>query len=181
MALEIPLTKQIQLRLEELDGMDQRRLIAQIGVMKKFQARMTRAYEKISRPGAFRKGELVLVLKQLVTGRHHSPKFTPNWEGPFIIDQVYDGGAYLLTTKNGEHHLPVLNGRYLKKYYSQNQPPEHVKPQQHPEEDFITNWVEAHEGMTQLFSQREKVLEEAQTLVVAESTEDTSHEAYLRA
>ncbi|KAJ3684309.1 hypothetical protein LUZ61_013473 [Rhynchospora tenuis] len=95
MASEIPLTKQIQLRLQELDGMDERRLAAQQN-LELYQARMTRAYEKLSRPRAFRKGELVLVLRRPITGRHHGPKFAPNWEGPFIIDQVYDGGAYLL-------------------------------------------------------------------------------------
>ncbi|KAJ3706727.1 hypothetical protein LUZ61_010432 [Rhynchospora tenuis] len=152
MASEIPMTKQMQLRFQELDGMDERRLIAQQN-LELYQARMTRAYEKLARPRAFKKGELVLALRRPITGRHHGPKFTPNWEGPFIIDQVYDGGAYLLATENGEHPLPVLNGRYLKKYYSQNQPPEHTKSQRHLEEDFIANWAKAHEDMTQLFSQ----------------------------
>ncbi|KAJ3689709.1 hypothetical protein LUZ61_018873 [Rhynchospora tenuis] len=137
MASEIPLTKQIQLRLQELDGMDERRLAVQQN-LELYQTRMTRAYEKLSRPRAFRKGEFVLVLRRPITGRHHGPKFAPNWEGPFIIDQVYDGGAYLLATENGEHPLPVLNGS-------------------------------------------EKMLEEAQTFVVAESIEDASYGIDLRA
>ncbi|KAJ3704585.1 hypothetical protein LUZ61_008290 [Rhynchospora tenuis] len=153
MASEVPLTKQIQLRLQEFDGMDERRLAAQQN-LELYQARMTRAYEKLSIPRAFRRGELVLVLRRPITGRHHGPKFAPNWEGTFRIDQVYDGGAYLLATENGEHPLPILNGRCLKKYYSQNQLPEYTKPRRHPDEDFIANWAEAHEGMTQLFSRQ---------------------------
>ncbi|KAJ3704229.1 hypothetical protein LUZ61_007934 [Rhynchospora tenuis] len=58
MASEIPLNKQIQRRLQELDGMDERRLVAQQN-LELYQARMTRAYEKLSRPRAFRKGTFV--------------------------------------------------------------------------------------------------------------------------
>ncbi|KAJ1700224.1 hypothetical protein LUZ63_000003 [Rhynchospora breviuscula] len=62
MVSEIPLTKQMQLKLQELDGMDERRLAAQQN-LELYQARMIRAYEKLSRARAFRKGELVLVLR----------------------------------------------------------------------------------------------------------------------
>ncbi|KAJ1684801.1 hypothetical protein LUZ63_012744 [Rhynchospora breviuscula] len=105
MASEIPLTKQMQLRLQELDGMDKRRLAAQQN-LELYQARIIKAYEKLSRARAFRKGELVLVLRRPITGRHHGPKFAPNWEGPYIIDQVYDGGAYLLANQEEKPYLP---------------------------------------------------------------------------
>ncbi|KAJ1700962.1 hypothetical protein LUZ63_000741 [Rhynchospora breviuscula] len=121
MASEIPLTKQMQLRLQDLDGMDERRLAAQQN-LELYQARMTRAYEKLSRPRALRKGELVLVLRRPITDQHHGPKFAPNWKGPYIIDQVYDGGAYLLADQEGNHPISPINGRYLKKYYGQNCP-----------------------------------------------------------
>ncbi|KAJ1700958.1 hypothetical protein LUZ63_000737 [Rhynchospora breviuscula] len=124
MASEIPLTKQIQLRLQELDGMDEKRLATQQN-LELYQARMARAYEKLSRPRTFRKGELVLILRRLIIGRHHGPKFAPNWEGPFIIDQVYEGGAYLLSDQEGNHPISPINGRYLKKYHGQNCP---IKP-----------------------------------------------------
>ncbi|KAJ1699738.1 hypothetical protein LUZ63_008250 [Rhynchospora breviuscula] len=77
MASEIPLTKQMQLRLQELDGMDEMRLATQQN-LELYQARMIRAYEKLSRARAFRKGELVLVLRRPINGRHHGPKFVPN-------------------------------------------------------------------------------------------------------
>ncbi|KAJ1696041.1 hypothetical protein LUZ63_012739 [Rhynchospora breviuscula] len=105
MASEIPLTKQMQLRLQELDGIDERRLAAQQN-LELYQARMIKAYEKLSRARAFRKGELVLVLRRPITGRHHGHKFAPNWEGPYIIDQVYDEGAYLLANQEGKPYLP---------------------------------------------------------------------------
>ncbi|KAJ1704768.1 hypothetical protein LUZ63_004547 [Rhynchospora breviuscula] len=150
MASEIPLTKQMQLRLQELDGMDEKRLAAQQN-LELYQARMTRAYERISRPRAFRKGELVLVLRRPITGRHHGPKFAPNWEGPYIVDQVYDGGAYLLAVQEGNHPISPINGRYLKKYYGQNYPIKPNKHQNKEEGSSTIDWVESCVGIDQLF------------------------------
>jgi hypothetical protein len=51
-----------QLRLDELDTMDEKRLIAQQN-LEIYQAKMIRAYDKMARVGTFQQGELVLVLK----------------------------------------------------------------------------------------------------------------------
>jgi hypothetical protein len=53
-----------------------------------------------------------------IIGRHIGPKFSPNWEGPYIIEKVYGGGAYQLIDHEDERHMPPVNGRYLKKYYT---------------------------------------------------------------
>jgi hypothetical protein len=45
-------------------------------------------------------------------------KLEPKWEGPFVIEQVYDGGAYQLINQEGERPMPPINGRFLKKYYA---------------------------------------------------------------
>lgn len=44
-------------------------------------------------------------------------KFDPKWEGPYVVEQVYDGGAYLLIDQDGIRPMPPINGRYLKKYF----------------------------------------------------------------
>jgi hypothetical protein len=69
-----------QLRLDELDAMDEKRLIAQQN-LEIYQAKMARAYDKMARVRAFQQGELVLVLKRPIISRHIGPKFSPNWEG----------------------------------------------------------------------------------------------------
>ncbi|KAJ1700959.1 hypothetical protein LUZ63_000738 [Rhynchospora breviuscula] len=112
---------------------------------------MTKAYEKLSRPRAFRKGELVLVLRRIITSRHHGPKFAPNWEGPFIIDQVYDGGTYLLADQEGNHPISPINGRYLKKYHGQNRPVESNKHRSREEENSTVDWVKSCDGVDRLF------------------------------
>jgi len=107
----------MKLRLEELDSLDEKRILAQQS-LELYQAQMTRAYNKMVRPRTFQEGELVLVLKRPIIGRHTGPKFSANWEGPYIIERVFEGGAYLLIDNQGNRVMPPVNGRYLKKYYA---------------------------------------------------------------
>jgi hypothetical protein len=80
---------------------------------------MVRAYDKLVKQRVFQKGELVLVLRCPIVITHKTRgKFEPKWEGPFIIEQVYDGGAYQLVDNQGLHPMPPVNGRYLKKYFA---------------------------------------------------------------
>jgi hypothetical protein len=51
-----------QLRLDELDAMDEKRLIAQQN-LKIYQAKMARAYDKWRESGHFNKGSLFLSLR----------------------------------------------------------------------------------------------------------------------
>jgi hypothetical protein len=106
-----------QLRLDELDAMDEKRLMAQQN-LEIYHAKMTRVYDKMARVRTFQQGELVLVLKRLIIGRHIDAKFSPNWEGPYVIEKVYGGGAYQLIDHEGKRLMPPINGRYLKKYYT---------------------------------------------------------------
>jgi hypothetical protein len=106
-----------KIRLDELDAMDEKRLIAQQN-LELYQTKMARTYDRMARIRTFRKGELVLVLKRPIIGRHVGFKFSPNWEGPYIIEKVYEAGAYQLIDHKGNRLLPPISGRYLKKYYA---------------------------------------------------------------
>ena len=117
MQAELDMEKQAQLRLEELEALDEKRLIAQQN-LELYKAKMARAYDKSARIRTFQQGELVLALKRPILGHHHGPKFSPNWEGPYVIEKVYQGGAYQLINHEGERPMPPINGRYLKKYYA---------------------------------------------------------------
>ena len=117
MMAEMDLETQTQLRLEELEALDEKRLVAQQN-LELYKAKMARAYDKAARIRTFQKGELVLALKRPILGRHHGPKLSPNWEGPYAIEKVFQGGAYQLIDHEGERPMPPINGRYLKKYYA---------------------------------------------------------------
>jgi hypothetical protein len=43
-------------------------------------------------------------------------KWSPNWEGPFKIVQVYSNGAYEIEELTPEKRALGINGKYLKKY-----------------------------------------------------------------
>ncbi|MCH80183.1 gag-pol polyprotein [Trifolium medium] len=63
----------------------------------------------------FREGDLVL--KRLM-GRDKGGKLSPNWEGPFRIQEVFGGGAYRLETLKGEMLPGTWNVTNLRFYYS---------------------------------------------------------------
>nr|KYP32352.1 hypothetical protein KK1_046992 [Cajanus cajan] len=47
----------------------------------------------------------------------HLGKWSYNWEGPFIIDQVYSKNAYVIKEVNSKFTSRVINGKYLKIFH----------------------------------------------------------------
>ncbi|XP_070677779.1 uncharacterized protein [Malus domestica] len=45
-------------------------------------------------------------------------KWSPNWEGPFVVHKVYGKGPYHLQDRTGSVHKLPINGKFLKKYYA---------------------------------------------------------------
>ena len=43
-------------------------------------------------------------------------KWSPNWEGPFRVTQVFDNNAYQIQDIGEDHRLLNINGKYLKQY-----------------------------------------------------------------
>jgi hypothetical protein len=115
---EITQDEQIRLCFQQLDSLEEDRLNA-LQDLELYHRNMVRAYDKLVKPRVFRKGELVLVLRcPIVVKGKAKGKLEPKWEGPFVIEQIYDGGAYQLINQEGERPMPPINGRFLKKYYA---------------------------------------------------------------
>lgn len=106
---EMPVSESTRLRLDELDAMDEKRLAAHQN-LELYQAQMARSYDKMVRVRAFCKGDLVLMPKQSILGRHLGPKFSANWECQYVIGQVYEGCAYLLVDHQGNVVSTLING-----------------------------------------------------------------------
>ncbi|KAM2617796.1 hypothetical protein TB1_034159 [Malus domestica] len=76
------------------------------------------AYNQKVRQKTFGEGELVwqtvlpVGIKDPMFG-----KWSPNWEGPFVIHKVLCKGAYHLRDRTGLVHRLPINGKFLKKYY----------------------------------------------------------------
>ena len=43
-------------------------------------------------------------------------KWSPNWDGPFLVSEVFDGNAYKLMDISGNEHARSINGKFLKLY-----------------------------------------------------------------
>jgi hypothetical protein len=68
---------------------------------------MVRVYDKLVKQRTFWKGELVLILRRPIVITHKTKgKFEPKWEGPYAIEQVYNGGEYQLVDPQGARPMP---------------------------------------------------------------------------
>ena len=77
---------------------------------------MKRAFDKKVRPRIFK--EVDLVLKKILPPRLDSRgKWTPNYEGPYIVKTTFSGGGLILTTMDWEELLHPANSDAVKKYY----------------------------------------------------------------
>jgi len=43
-------------------------------------------------------------------------KFTPKWEGPYVVREVYSNGAYKIVDGQGVQ-VGSINSKFLKRYY----------------------------------------------------------------
>ncbi|KAM2502377.1 hypothetical protein ACFX1W_032934 [Malus domestica] len=118
MALQEGLTDEenAKLRLQELEALDEKRLEAQQH-LECYQARLSKAFNKKVFPRSFQMGDLVLSLRRpIITTHKTKSKFTSKWDGPYVIQEVYTNGAYLIMAEDGLKIGPI-NSRFLKGYY----------------------------------------------------------------
>ncbi|KAA0046253.1 uncharacterized protein E6C27_scaffold284G00560 [Cucumis melo var. makuwa] len=119
MAIQEGLTTEdnARLRLQELEALDEKRLEAQ-QALECHQARMSKAFDKQVRPQSFKVGDLVLAVRRpIITTRHTGNKFTPKWDGRYIVKEVFTNGAYKIIDQDGLRIGPI-NGKFLKKFYA---------------------------------------------------------------
>uniref|UniRef100_A0A2N9F9L1 Uncharacterized protein n=1 Tax=Fagus sylvatica TaxID=28930 RepID=A0A2N9F9L1_FAGSY len=67
----------------------------------------------------FAEGQMVLKAAEFVRRNLPSPsKFSPNWDGPYIIREAHGSGYYRLSKSDGTTLADPINGKWLKHYYS---------------------------------------------------------------
>ncbi|XP_070034237.1 uncharacterized protein [Nicotiana tomentosiformis] len=109
-------TDWVKSRLEQLSLIDDKRLEA-VCFGQLYQQRMTRAYNKKVRPRQFDVGQLVL--KLIFPHQEEAKgKFTPNWQGPYLIKKVLSKGALYLVDIEGKVTDISVNGDAVKRYYA---------------------------------------------------------------
>jgi len=96
----------VQARFDQLNLIEEKRLIAAChGQL--YQRRMKMAFDKKVCPRELHEGYMVLK-KILPIQKDHRGKWTPNYEGPYVVKKAFSGGTLVLTKMNGEElSLPV--------------------------------------------------------------------------
>jgi len=86
--------------------------------IKENKAKVARAYNKKVKPKEFHVGDLVWeAVLPLGTKDAAYGKWSPNWHGPYRVDQVLKGNAYMLEELSGVKFPVAVNGQHLKKYF----------------------------------------------------------------
>ena len=48
-------------------------------------------------------------------------KWTPNYEGPYVVKRAFSGNALILTTMDGEEFTRLVKDDAVKKYFTQKE------------------------------------------------------------
>ena len=105
----------VQTRLDQLNLIDEKRLAAVChGQM--YQKRMIKDFNKKVRRQEYQVGDLVI--KHIILPQSDPRgKWTPTYEGPFVIKNIFSGGAMILTTIDGDGFPHPVNVNIVKRYY----------------------------------------------------------------
>jgi hypothetical protein len=108
-----------EVRMADLEGVGRgTRELAKAKSQRNYQ-KMARVYSKAFRVRVFVEGQMVLKTAEFVRRNLSSPsKFSPNWDGPYIIREAHGSGYYRLSKSDGTILVDPINGKWLKYYYS---------------------------------------------------------------
>jgi hypothetical protein len=102
--------------LDRLDKVSDERVKA-LGEIERDKLRVAKAYNK-SQGKSFQVGDLIWKMILPIGPRSKKfEKWSPNWEGPYRIEEVIPRNSYMVQSVQGNSLPRALNGKYLKKYY----------------------------------------------------------------
>nr|KYP49487.1 hypothetical protein KK1_028768 [Cajanus cajan] len=102
---------------DKLVSLEEERLIALQNLVQQ-KERIEKKYNKRVKARSFRVGDLVLkVILPMDQKSQHLGKWSYNWEGPFIIEQVYSKNTYMIKEINSSNASKVINEKYLKCFH----------------------------------------------------------------
>ena len=106
----------IQTRLDQLNLIDEKRLTA-VFHSQMYQTRMIKAFNKKVRRQVCQVGDLAIKRIILPQGNPRG-KWTPTYEGPSVIKNIFSGGAMILTTVDVDDLPHPANADIVRKYYA---------------------------------------------------------------
>ena len=112
---EISEANWLQSRYDQLCMLDEKRLKALYHIQG-YQRRLKKAFDKKVRTRDLKLGDLVLKEIQALV-QDTNEKFKQNWAYPYIIKQIYSGGAVRLMDLDANPLIEPTNMYQLKKYH----------------------------------------------------------------
>jgi hypothetical protein len=105
------------LMLDRLDEVLDERVKA-LGEIERDKLWVARVYNKRVKEKSFQVGDHVWkIILPIGSKSNKFGKWSPNWEGPYRIEQVISRNCYMVQSIQGTSLPRALNGKYLKKYY----------------------------------------------------------------
>ena len=104
-----------QSRYDQLNLIEEKRMDA-MAHGQLYQVRMKNAFDKKVRPREFKEGELVLK-RRISQQPDPRGKWTPNYEGPYVVKKAFSGGALILTHMDSVELPNPVNADIVKKYF----------------------------------------------------------------
>nr|KYP61955.1 Pro-Pol polyprotein [Cajanus cajan] len=115
-----PIEDYWNLMYDELISSDEERLITLQNLVQQ-KEKVERSYNKRVKIQRFRVGDLVLkVILPIDQKSRYLGKWSYNWEGPFIVEQVYLKNTYIIKEINS-NICKVMNGKYLKRFHNREE------------------------------------------------------------
>jgi hypothetical protein len=106
------------LMLERLDEVSDERVKA-LGEIERNKLRVAKAYNKRVKKKSFQVKDLVWKTILPIGSRSSNfGKWSPNWEGPYKIEEVISENSYMAQSIQGTLLPRAINGKYLKKVLS---------------------------------------------------------------
>ncbi|XP_026450809.1 uncharacterized protein LOC113350921 [Papaver somniferum] len=103
-------------RIAELDTLDSIRSKEEERTQV-YRNRISMAYDKTVKPRVFKVGDLALKTAKHIQQDMYAPKFSPKWEGPYMITKAYSTGYYKIVKVDGGKLEAVINEKWLKAYH----------------------------------------------------------------
>ena len=106
----------IQTRLDQLNLINKKRL-ATVCHDQMYQKCMIKAFNKKIKHRVYQASDLVI--KRIILPQSDPRgKWTPTYEGPFIVKRIFSGGAMILTSMDNKDFPYPVNMDIIKKYYT---------------------------------------------------------------
>jgi len=114
--MEIPIDQYWNMMLDETVDVD-KEMLMDLEVLLIHKECVAKACNKRVKSKSFNIGYFVWKVLLLIDKKDRVlGKWSPNWEGPFKILQVFSIGAYEIKELASDNRIFKINGKYLKKY-----------------------------------------------------------------